>query len=130
VPPSTGAADDGDAEAAATAAAGQQGLQYLAALPPGMAPASNRSATHRLTGRCLRKLLVHILHAVTAHCGSTSFMCCRPAPTTDGTSGAAADGEELSEQELRLRMAFASGWTSDFAERRAVQIAYNSVFIR
>jgi len=49
---------------------------------------------------------------------------------TDGTSGAAADGGELSEEERRLRMAFASGWTSDFAGRRAVQIAYNSVFNR
>ena len=49
---------------------------------------------------------------------------------TDGTSGAPADGEELSEQERRLRMGFASGWTSEFAERRAVQLAYNSIFIR
>ena len=48
---------------------------------------------------------------------------------TDGAAGAADDGEELSEGELRQRMAFASGWTDDFAERRALQIAYNSVFI-
>ena len=54
VPPSTGAADDGDAKVIATAAEGQQGLQYLAALPPGMAPASNRSATHIVANRCLR----------------------------------------------------------------------------
>ena len=49
---------------------------------------------------------------------------------TDGTGGGPADGEEVSEQERRSRMAFASGWTSEFAERRAVQLAYNSVFIR
>ena len=52
MPPSTGAADDSDADAAATAAAGQQGLQYLAALPPGMAPASNRSVEWHHTRCC------------------------------------------------------------------------------
>ena len=49
---------------------------------------------------------------------------------TDGTTGTADEGEELSERERRQRMAFASGWTNEFAERRGLQIAYNSVFTR
>jgi hypothetical protein len=105
-------------------------MQYLASLPPGMAPATNRSAVHlTLHNDGMLQGFGQQLTAQTVGIEHDRLGCCRPAPVTDGTAGAADDGEELSEGERRQRMAFASGWTTDFAERRGLQIAYNSVFI-
>lgn len=52
-------------------------------------------------------------------------------PQTENGAGSSGVEEmsEVSEEEKKRLMAVASGWTPDFSERRALEIAFSSVFV-